>query len=126
MNFTHPIHQEMLFALLDNQVEFLLVGGYAVIYHGHVRTTGDMDVWLRPTNENKSRVVQVFKNMGISKNLVFIDLIPSPFSKREGYMEFLEMPIWHSIQMASTILIKWILQVLSYFTLAMNPIGLIF
>lgn len=63
MNFTHPAHQEMLFALLDNQVDFLLVGGYAVIYHGHVRTTGDMDVWLRPTNENKSKLLQVFKKM---------------------------------------------------------------
>jgi len=33
MNFTHPAHLEMLIALVDNQVDFLVVGGYAVIYH---------------------------------------------------------------------------------------------
>jgi hypothetical protein len=63
MNFTHPAHQEMLFALADNQVDFLLVGGYAVIYHGYVRTTGDMDVWLKPTNENKAKLIEVFKKL---------------------------------------------------------------
>ena len=31
--------------------------------------------------------------MGISKNLAFDGLNPSPFSKREGYKEFLEMPL---------------------------------
>ncbi len=63
MNFTHPAHQEMLVALLENEVEFILVGGYAVIYHGYVRATGDMDVWLKPTNENKSRLLEVFKKL---------------------------------------------------------------
>jgi hypothetical protein len=63
MNFTHPAHQEMLYAMLDKQVDFILVGGYAVIYHGYVRTTGDMDVWLRPTNENKQRLLDVFRKL---------------------------------------------------------------
>lgn len=63
MNFTHPAHQEMLYAMLDNHVDYILVGGYAVIYHGYVRTTGDMDVWLRPTNENKQRLLEVFRKL---------------------------------------------------------------
>lgn len=63
MNFTHPAHQEMLFELVDNQVDFILVGGYAVIYHGYVRATGDMDVWLRPTNENKAKLLKVFTRL---------------------------------------------------------------
>lgn len=63
MNFTHPAHQEMLFALIKNQVDFILVGGYAVIYHGYVRTTGDMDVWVKPTNENKTKLLQVFTEL---------------------------------------------------------------
>jgi len=61
MNFTHPAHLEMLIALVDNQVDFLVVGGYAVIYHGYTRATGDMDIWLRPTNENKLKLIEVFK-----------------------------------------------------------------
>lgn len=64
MNFTHPAHQEMLFALADNQVDFILIGGYAVIYHGYVRTTGDMDVWVRPTNENKEKLLEAFRKLG--------------------------------------------------------------
>lgn len=63
MNFTHPSHQEMLYALLDHQVEFMLVGGYAVIYHGYIRTTGDMDIWVRPTNQNKSKLLEVLTKL---------------------------------------------------------------
>ncbi len=63
MNFTHPDHQEMLFSLINDHVDFLLVGGYAVIFHGHVRTTGDMDVWLKPTNENKIKLLSVFAKL---------------------------------------------------------------
>lgn len=63
MNFTHSAHKEMLSALVENNVDFILVGGYAVIYHGYVRATGDMDVWLRPTNENKSRLLEVFRKL---------------------------------------------------------------
>lgn len=63
MNFTHPLHQEMLFALSDYHVDFILVGGYAVIYHGYVRTTGDMDVWIKPTNENKENILEVFRKL---------------------------------------------------------------
>ncbi|MCK9613601.1 MAG: DUF6036 family nucleotidyltransferase [Bacteroidales bacterium] len=63
MNITHPAHQEMLAALLEYKVDFILVGGYAVIFHGYVRTTGDMDVWLRPTEENKIKLMEVFTQL---------------------------------------------------------------
>jgi hypothetical protein len=63
MNITLPAHQEMLLALLSNNVEFMLVGGYAVVYHGYVRTTGDMDIWLKPSNENRNRLVDLLKNL---------------------------------------------------------------
>jgi hypothetical protein len=46
----------MLTAFLDENVEFLLVGGYAVIAHGHVRTTGDIDLWINPSFDNAKRV----------------------------------------------------------------------
>ncbi|HNX87524.1 MAG TPA: nucleotidyltransferase [Paludibacteraceae bacterium] len=63
MNITHPAHQEMLAALLENKVDFILVGGYAVIYHGYIRTTGDMDVWLRPSENNKTKLIKVFTQL---------------------------------------------------------------
>ena len=53
INIFLPEHVEILKAFNQNQVDYLLVIGYAVIYHGYERTTGDMDIWLKPTNENK-------------------------------------------------------------------------
>ena len=38
-------------------VEYAVVGGYAVIAHGFPRTTGDLDLWVRPTPANARRVV---------------------------------------------------------------------
>jgi predicted nucleotidyltransferase len=85
MNFTHPAHKEMILALLKNQVEFILVGGYAVIYHGYVRATGDMDVWLRPTNENKQLLIEVFKKLQFDPDGV----------KKLSEMDFTEVVIFH-------------------------------
>lgn len=63
MSFTHPAHMEILAALAESHVDFILVGGYAVIYHGYVRATGDMNVWLRPANENKLRLLEMFRKL---------------------------------------------------------------
>ncbi len=57
-------HQEILSHLIENQVEFLLIGGYAVIYHGYNRTTVDMDVWLNPTNENRDKIIDALTISG--------------------------------------------------------------
>ena len=64
MNIFLEAHQEILNRLMDAQVDFLLIGGYAVIYHGYQRTTGDMDLWLRPTNENKDKVLVALRKAG--------------------------------------------------------------
>lgn len=40
-NFTSFSH-----ALNESGTEYLLIGGFAVILHGHNRTTGDMDLWI--------------------------------------------------------------------------------
>jgi hypothetical protein len=37
---------EFLRLLNDHNVEYLLIGGYAVSYHGYPRATGDMDIWI--------------------------------------------------------------------------------
>ncbi len=46
----------MLFALSAEGVEFLLVGAYALAAHGYPRATGDMDIWIRRSEENAQRV----------------------------------------------------------------------
>jgi hypothetical protein len=47
---------EMLSALSVAGADYLLVGAHALAAHGRPRATGDLDIWLRPTPGNASRV----------------------------------------------------------------------
>ena len=55
---------EMLAALCAAGAEFLLVGAHALAAHGVPRATGDMDIWVRPTPDNASRVWQALVAFG--------------------------------------------------------------
>ena len=44
--------REFLQSLRDHSVEYVIVGGYAVAYHGYPRFTGDLDVLVDPTPTN--------------------------------------------------------------------------
>lgn len=52
--------REFLAALNNNNVEYLLVGGYAVILHGYPRATGDMGIWVNRTKENYQKLLAAF------------------------------------------------------------------
>lgn len=56
--------EEMLAALCDQGAEFLLVGAYALAAHGLPRSTGDIDLWVRPTPENAERVWKALIQFG--------------------------------------------------------------
>ncbi len=58
-------HREFLITLYEAEVDFLLIGGYAVIYHGYPRFTSDMDIWLKPDNENKKRILSALRSCKI-------------------------------------------------------------
>src|SRR5690242_12286877 len=47
-----PDFREFLRLLNSANVRYMVVGGYAVNYHGHQRTTGDLDVWIAVDAEN--------------------------------------------------------------------------
>ena len=66
MNIFFEEHQKLLSILLHHQVRFILIGGYAVIYYGYGRTTGDMDIWLETGNTNLERLLSAFSEFGIS------------------------------------------------------------
>lgn len=44
-------YKDMLQALADERVEFLLVGAYALAAYGYPRSTMDIDIWVRPSAE---------------------------------------------------------------------------
>jgi len=58
-------HKNLLLLLLKHKVEFILIGGYAVIYYGYQRTTSDMDIWLKPSNENRDKFINALQENGI-------------------------------------------------------------
>ncbi len=58
-------HRQFLRLLLVHDVKFILIGGYAVIYHGYERLTGDMDIWLEPDNDNRKRLLTALAAFGI-------------------------------------------------------------
>lgn len=61
-------HKDFIVKLIDNDVSFLLIGGYAVIYHGYPRMTNDMDIWLKPTEENKQKFISLMSKEGIEED----------------------------------------------------------
>ncbi|MCB0722323.1 MAG: nucleotidyltransferase [Ignavibacteriae bacterium] len=50
-------YKEFIESLNENKVEYLLVGGYAVIYYGYPRLTLDMDIWVNPSEENAQKII---------------------------------------------------------------------
>jgi hypothetical protein len=57
--------RDMVSALCDAGAEFLIVGAYAVSFHGHPRATGDLDLLVRPTPENARRVHAAMVSFGV-------------------------------------------------------------
>ncbi|MBN2213246.1 MAG: nucleotidyltransferase [Bacteroidales bacterium] len=56
---TFPVfYTNIISALNENGVEYLIIGGHAVNYHGYVRVTADMDIWI---NNNESNLKRLFK-----------------------------------------------------------------
>ncbi len=64
MNFFAELHHDLLKMLADAGVDYIVIGGYSVIFHGYRRTTGDIDIWLKPDNANKEKLLPVLKQMG--------------------------------------------------------------
>jgi hypothetical protein len=60
-----PEYREMLSILNAESVEYLIVGAYAMAAHGLPRATGDIDIWVRPTPENASRVIHALSRFGM-------------------------------------------------------------
>ena len=56
--------KEFLKLLSENDVKYLLIGGYAVGYLGYPRTTNDMDVWIAIHPENAQRVINTLREFG--------------------------------------------------------------
>jgi len=73
-----PDFKEFLRLLNSQHVEYLLIGGYAVGYHGYPRPTGDMDIWIALSPLNASRVAQALVEFGFRAEDVPAALFTEP------------------------------------------------
>src|SRR4030042_1783904 len=61
----HPDFKDFLKLLSSHGVEYLVVGGYAVGYHGYPRATGDMDIWIAVSEANAERTARALRAFGM-------------------------------------------------------------
>lgn len=66
--------REFLKLLEDEQVEYLLIGGYAVGYYGYPRATADMDVWIAVNPANAEKTVKALRRFGMATPDLTVDL----------------------------------------------------
>jgi hypothetical protein len=92
-----PDFKEFLRLLNAREVEYLLIGGYAVGYHGYPRATADMDIWVAMHAANADRIVAVLKEFGFE----LPELSPELFLKEWQIIRLGTPPV--RIEIATTI-----------------------
>lgn len=65
-----PDFEDFLRLLETHQVEYMIVGGYAVAFHGYPRFTKDIDIYYSPTAENVPRLQRALIEFGFGKESV--------------------------------------------------------
>jgi predicted nucleotidyltransferase len=89
--------KEFLRLLNEHHVEYLLIGGYVVAYHGYPRPTGDMDVWVAIHARNAERIVAALKAFGFD----LPELSPDLFLEEDQIIRMGVPPL--RIEIATTI-----------------------
>lgn len=70
--------KDFLRLLNSKQVEYLLIGGYAVGYYGYARATADIDIWIAINPENAQKVVDVIREFGFNVEGLTSELFLQP------------------------------------------------
>lgn len=69
---------DFLKLLTERNVDYLIIGGYAVNHYGYVRNTGDFDIWVRLTDENVESTAEALEEFG--------------YAPKEESLPFLKIP----------------------------------
>jgi len=63
----HPDFNEFVELLNKNKVEYVIVGSFALAFHGYPRATGDIDFWIRPTPVNVKALFRALVEFGFEE-----------------------------------------------------------
>ena len=70
--------REFIELLNKNNVRYIVIGGYAVAYHGYVRSTNDIDIWIDIRKDNIKNMLKALDDFGFSSlNLKGTDFSPN-------------------------------------------------
>jgi hypothetical protein len=86
--------QNALVELTDASVEFIVIGGYAVRFHGHERIVNDLDVWIGSSPENIARLAD-------AADRLTYHLIPATLETLQNPGEQLRFPLWNTDVLSS-------------------------
>ncbi len=67
--------KEFIQSLNDNQVRYLIIGGYAVAFHGYPRYTKDIDIWIEISLDNAEKIIKALEQFGFGS----LELKPNDF-----------------------------------------------
>jgi hypothetical protein len=72
--------------LNKHQVDYMVVGGYALAFHGKPRHTGDLDIWINSSETNAEKLVITIKEFGLaSLGLTKSDFMQEDYVTQIGY-----------------------------------------
>ena len=82
-------YKELLELLNEKKVEYLIVGAYALAFHGHPRFTGDIDILVNSTKENSQKILDVLDKFGFAS----LGLELSDFTEKDSVIQLGFSPV---------------------------------
>src|SRR5712692_6341625 len=86
---TQPDFRELLALFSAHHVEYLIVGGYALAFHGAPRFTGDLDILVKPDAANAQRIFTALEAFGFAS----VGLTPSDFEHPDQVIQLGVPPV---------------------------------
>jgi len=81
--------RELLALFNKHKVEYIIVGGYALAFHGAPRYTGDIDILIHPDTANAQRILAALDDFGFGS----LDLTAADFEKPENVIQLGVPPV---------------------------------
>lgn len=83
-------YKELLYWFNRNQVKYLVIGAYAVIYYVEPRFTRDLDIWVQPSQENAAAVFKALSEFGAP--LEQLNITPQDFERPGQFVQIGMLP----------------------------------
>jgi predicted nucleotidyltransferase len=81
--------RELLELFNKHNVEYMIVGGYALAFHGAPRYTGDLDIFIRPDSLNAQRIMRALEDFGFES----VGLTAADFERQDNVIQLGVPPV---------------------------------